>query len=277
MNDRLGNYPILTSADMPRPKRSVLYWGRPKTGKTHCMLTWPKPFVIYWDDNLSTLLKFKVPFVHTNEKGERLTWEDFEKYILPAIRNRTIDAETIVFDSYSYASQDLRKSMQGSADKMPIAKWGSIMDRLFAATKDMTEACLPDPSDPNKRTYNFIASVHEQPVLGDDGELVKFKAAIQGQFAEWLPRFFDTVLVTDVKIEKQPDPITKVVGNSATYFVHTVSPDKYWIAGDGVGGDLGDKSVEFSPTMPKKLPATLSGTYQSLSKAWGINQQTEKK
>lgn len=277
MSGQFGNYPILTSADMPRPKRSVLYWGKPKSGKTHCMLTWPKPFGIYWDDNLSTLLKFNVPFVHTNQKGERLTWDDFEKYVLPAIRNRSIDAETIVFDSYSYAAQDLRKTMQGNSEKMPIAKWGTIMDRLFAATKDMTEACLPDPSDPTKRCYNFVASVHEQPVLGDDGELVKFKAAIQGQFAEWLPRFFDTVLVTDVILEKQLNPQTKQVEQVAKYVVHTVSPDKYWIAGDGVGGDLGDKSIEFSPTMPKKLPSVLSGTYPSLMAAWGINTQTEKK
>ena len=239
------------------PKRSVLYWGPAKSGKTHQALTWPDPFVCYFDNNLATLLKFDVPYVALNSFAE------FESEVMPAIRTKKIKAKTIVIDSYSFAAQYLRQETQGSSDKMPIHAWGTVMDKLWRVTKELTELASQEDG------YNIIATVHERDVTDGDGGLIRFDPAIQGQFKDWLPRFFDTVLV--MQKEQKKEAVNGKIMETVSYVAHTVPPTSHWICGDGVGGGIGDKSEDVAPGVPKALPGKLSGTYTSLMEAWGLH------
>jgi len=242
--DNVSGFPVYQSADIQRPKRSVLYIGKAKTGKTHFALSWPKTFVIYWDENMSTLLKFDTAFIKKNTKGENLTFEDFENKILPAIKNRTIDAETIVIDSVSFMAQVLRQAEVPAIEKGKSnrAKWGEVFDRLWQVFKDLAEVTQPDLANPDRRTYNLVCTVHERDVMDEDGNLVRYDPSIQGQFKDWLSKFFDTVLVTDIEYERVSKGNT--VERVPRYIVHSIPPNRYWVAGDGVGVDLGGSRVD---------------------------------
>ncbi len=272
MEDRIGTIPIRHTEEIDAPSRSVLYWGSAKTGKTHNCLTWPDPFVIYWDDNLATMLKFDVPFISLNANQEPLTFEEFRTQVLPAILNRKIPAKTIVFDSYSYCSQRLRRKVQGTRDKMRIQDWGKVFDPLFEITHQLCEMTQKEGG------YNFVATVHEKDKWGavegdEDDKFIQYDPAIQGQFKDWLPRFFDTVLVTSV--EEATITVDNRPQKSIRYIANTVPPNKYWICGDGVGGDtgLGDKNDNYSQRTPNKLPPKMSGTYPALMEAWGYTDE----
>jgi len=232
---------------------SVLYQGPTKSGKTHAALSWPKPFAILWDKNMATARKFGFdPLAGAGNCCAPRNWDEFEKQILPKIRRREIAAETIVFDSYSFAAGALRTGIQGTRDKLPIAGWGTVFDKLVTATNEIAAVCN------QKGGYHFVATVHNRDTYDDEGQLVKVDPGIQGQFKDWLARFFDTVLITSSVLEKVR--VDDEVVRRQKYFCYTVPPSEHYACGDGVGGG-GKYNV---------LPPQVEGTYKGLMEGWGI-------
>jgi len=263
VTDKLfGTVPTLTAADPGEQKCSVLYIGRAKTGKTHCVMSWPKPLVIYWDSNDATMRKFLDNAVDVVLPR---TFKEFENQILPRIANREVDCETIVMDSYSFAASLLKLEVQGGRDKPRVQDWGTIFETLTRVTNAIASTTSHDAmAGPHKdRRYHFVATTHDRDTYDDDGNLVKVDPAIQGQFKDWLPRYFNTVLVTGSEISKKmlkpPGSDTAKITYSKDYFCWTCPPTGAWPAGDGFGGGK-----------YKELPAKVDGTYPGLASAWGL-------
>ena len=95
-----------STSDIAAPNVSVLYLGPPKSGKTTCALSWPKPFVIYVEPNLAGLLgTHGIPYLTVDDMKPNPI-AALQQQILPAIAAGRIaeltggaEAETLVFDS----------------------------------------------------------------------------------------------------------------------------------------------------------------------------------
>ena len=223
-------------------RRSVLYVGHEKTGKTFNAFSWPRPYGIYLDDNQDTLARYTgIPYDAPASFAEY-------KAILAELRTRKLDVETIVVDSFSRLAQMLRAELQGPG-KMDQQKWGALLDGLLFSTVDLMSLLQPKG---DHQGYHVVGTAHLVRVTDSEGNLIQYAPHIQGQFRDWLPRMFNTVLGTDFKTT----PVPKGPGNieyRAEYIVYTTPPNNFWKLGGGFA-DL--------------LPGQCSGTYESLSKAW---------
>jgi hypothetical protein len=236
----------------------VLMVGQSMTLKTTYLMSWPDPLIEYWDPNDATLRK---------ESGVKHimhpTIEEHEHEFLPKVQNREYDCETIGLDSFSFFADTYLKHLKGGKDKLDIAQWGILLDRLDRTLKILLSAKQPHPRDPSKRTYHIVVTCHEKDVYDSDGNLIKFSPAIDGQFKDRIARYFDTVLLTGMDMVNVP---TKRDGRTVytkepEFFVLTTPTDKYRVAGDRIGGGRYNR-----------LPHRMGGTYPELCEAWGIKQ-----
>jgi hypothetical protein len=242
---------IQTTAETDEARFSVLYVGQPGTLKTTYALSWPDPMFEYWDPNDATLKK--VPGV---KYIMHPTIREHETQILPAIQNRELDCGTIVIDSFSFLADAYIKELKGTKDKLDIAQWGTLLDRLDRTCKIILGAKQPKGNHPG---YHIVATCHERDVYDSDGNLVRISPAIDGQFKDRIARYFDAVFITAMEMERvQRDD--KWVKEPA-YFILTGPTDKYRVALDRIGGGR-----------RKRLPLRMEGTYPALCEAWGIDQ-----
>ena len=250
-------------------KFSVLYQGPPKSGKTHCAVSWPDPLVLYTETNRATLekhpgVRYLLPPDWDNDINK------LEIRILPELEHRRAHhlvglpelssaVQTIVLDSMTVALADIQRDIQGAKDKMTMNDFGRFLVRGESFVRRLVELTQPRGDHPG---YNVVMTVHERDVTDDAGGLVKMAPAIMGQLKDLVSRFFDTVLIceaaTEYKVETSSNgPAVRVP--TTVHRVWSVPPDVYHVCGDGVGGGR-----------LQTLPPNLDGTYASLSKAWGL-------
>ena len=80
---------------------------------------------VYWDENMATLLKTDIPFVHKTKQGNDLDIEMVKNQVLPAIVNRAVDCDTIVLDSYSFmAYRAVVKQTRRATSSRPVSASG---------------------------------------------------------------------------------------------------------------------------------------------------------
>jgi hypothetical protein len=251
---------LINSSDpQPNKKISGLYLGDAYTGKSHNLATWPVGLVVCFDPHADTILKFPGWSVAMVE-----TWGEFERDILPHIKNRTVSkltgrpVGTVGVDSMSLGASRLATEVQGRKERLTKPDFGIILSKLSTAVMDMTDSCTPKEG---KESYHTIFTSHLKTVSTGEGEaqrIVGIRPAIVGEFANLFPRLtsFTFICGSRVKQDRQPNqPPTE----SREYFVHTAPPPpdpKLYVCGNRVG----DRS----------LPPTLGGTYPELTAAWGI-------
>jgi hypothetical protein len=270
--------PIISTDEISKTGTSVVYWGPSLSGKTHCGLTWPGPFVIQWDTNSDTLEKFPhIPYIRPGIglPESRKNWTPVRHFItdiVPAIQNRKLTelvrqmpgfedykVETVFLDSFTSMAMAIKHDWQGSAgNKMGYDGWENYLTRLTDWTVFMVGATKPDAYDPNKECYNFVASVHETLLTNDAGNVIDVKPSVQGAFQAHMLGHFENVFFTKCIPEDQKAR-DGVLERVAKYWIYTVPPDSWRVCGDRIGGGR-----------YKKLPAKMGGTYLELAKAWGL-------
>ena len=234
------------TSEISSNKRTVLYIGAEKTGKTYGAFSWPKPYGIYTDHNQDTLAEYPgVPYDSPD------TFKDLEE-IVRELSLRTAPFETVVVDGFSVLSQMRKAEIQGGGS-MDIQKWGGLFDDMLRVTGQLLALAHPTDNHPG---YHIVGTTHINRMTDKDGALLEYRPHIQGQFGLWLPRMFNTILGTDFKAEKK---ITRKgtgppeIEYEAKYVVYTTPPNNYWKLGGGFAS---------------KLPPVTSGLFKDLSKAW---------
>ena len=246
---------------------SILYIGPPKSGKTTCALSFPDPFVFYFEPNLAGLRASNPtpPYLLVDDmKPEPIA--ALQQQILPAIAAGRIGeltdrpVKTLVFDSLTVLlGEHLSKKIRGAKDALKgFDDFGMF---LYAAENlisgQLTPLC--------RRGFNVVATVHLAEYGGGDEPSTR-RPSIPGNFRNILCSRFDAVLLTgsELAARKVRGPNgTESVVREPDYFVQTINPDRSY---EGIGDGLGRTGGHF-----RTLPPKLDGRYPSLATAWGLD------
>ena len=182
--------------------------------------------------------------------GEPITNNAQQKVIVA----REFDCKTICIDSWSSAFDYLiNKCKDEGLDGFDL--WGAVFERGASALRAVIDTARPDPYNPDRRSYNVVASVHEQMETDKKGNTIAIVPAIGGQSRTRIGRIFNTVLACMSETDFDDDG--KAFQN---YYCYSTPPDNLRACGDGVGGGGGKYN---------ELPYKVSGTYPALMDAWG--------
>lgn len=194
---------------------SLLYMGAPKSGKTKVALSWPNPFVVYWDNNRATLLAHPgIPFVVPESRKqwveEILPWMVSDAFAIdhPAV-------QTIVFDTFSMFATHQEMEVRGKAEMMDVrgGDWQTLKNRHISDFNAL--ARLHNGHTATGTRYNMVVTCHEQEQYGSAGDPSKFsmeqkvigiKPLVGGQMASLLAGQFDLVLCLERKVETITQP-----------------------------------------------------------------------
>lgn len=249
---------------------SVLYAGFPKSGKTHCMGTWPDPLVLYTDQNTATMRKHGIPYVPIRD------WPTFKNHIVPALKQRSWFSEaedgevslvpfpfrTIVLDTAStlgdYLLDYLTNVKHLDQSKNSYEIWQVYLSEFMPAMRALVDMATAKPDQPSA---NVLVGCHLHDVLNDGGRVTKTKLDISGRSSAHLPKLFDTVLLCRSEIERTSTSSGPSRITGSKYYTYTLNPTQLLeFIGDGVGG-----------AKYKTLAPTTGGTYPELMKAWGVS------
>lgn len=267
---------IQSTSHIPQLNVSLIYQGPPKQGKSTYLLSWPSPFVLFFDKNLGVLRDHPgIPYVTPP------SWEEVERDWIPAIANRRLTELVQNFTDESgskpYASYKVRTLGLDSftnflnmlyielEQNIPITKsgepdthwlWREYFNRANRFINVCTQATIHNPKRPQLETYHFVGTVHEKSEYDNKGQVTEVSASVQGKLSGQFASYFDAILLTECMtgptVELPPEkpgapPSTKRLKN---YFIH---------AADASNVRKSAISGEFS-----KLPPKLKGDYATL-------------
>lgn len=185
---------------------SVLYMGSPKCGKTMAGLSWPAPFVVYWDNNRATLLAHAgIPFVAPESRKqwieEILPWMLSDKFT-----TEYPDIETIVFDTFSMFATRQEMEVRGKSETMQAkdGDWQTLKNRHISDFNALAK--LHNGHGAGGKRYNMIVTCHEQEQYASTGvmqeqKVVGIKPLVAGQMSSLLAGQFDLVLCLERKVQ----------------------------------------------------------------------------
>lgn len=227
----------------------ILVQGPGMSGKTTFAAGFPDPLFVDWDEN-ATLDQFEV-----NTVGN-ISWREYKDELVAMASARRLECKTIVLDTLSLGvSNQLAPHVKGSAAKLRIQDFGTILDELMSTTRSLLEATRPTNDHPG---YNVVVCCHDHKETDEGGAVIAIRPAILGQFRDILPRLVDVVLIAEQRLER----VTQAGEPSymeQKYVLHTRPPSGLYVAGDRIG-----------PGRGKPLPPTLTGGYQELMSSWGL-------
>lgn len=256
-------------------KVSIAYQGVAGAGKTHAMLSWPKPMrILQPDPNRSTVTQFMQEFARAGLEvviDVPDSWDDMLTWARDA-KARKFAAQTIGVDTYSIGSMYSEDRFAAMDQQV----WGRIRGEHLQFFRDLTSCTAPIAGLPS---YHVVVNVHTMEVkervrtTNDKGKMVVVEGrtvgvrpAIAGSAKDFFNRMFSCSFVLEhrAKIMTQTDAggRTALDPKSWDEFVcWTQPPTELYETKDEIGGKNG----------LKRLPARLvDGTYPSLCKAWGV-------
>ena len=273
------------TADIKRAPTSVLYVGPPKSGKTTCALSWPRPLVIDFGSNLSGLSGSveNIPYLLSKYLGStsEAVINTLTMRLLPALQAGRIHeiaepeqpVETIVFEDLTYLlGEHLDRMVRGAKEALSgFDDYGTFLHRAENIIVQMT--------DLTRAGFHVVATIH----LGEEGGKdimerdnrgrwqkvgstpTKRRPIVPGKFREIISGKFENVLLTQRHMSKRVQPNAQGVAEAvdvAEYYVYTINPDSTY---EGIGEGFGRPGGRYKP-----LPSKLDGRYPSLARAWGI-------
>jgi hypothetical protein len=267
---------IQSSSHIPQLNVSLIYQGAPKSGKSTYALTWPDPFVFYFDKNMGVLREHPgVPFIQLD------SWEEIEQRWLPAIANRrltelvqaftdddgqkpyaTYKVRTLVVDSFTnflnmnYTQLEQAAPIGKNGEKDGYWIWREYFNRANRFINICTQASIPNPRRPQSETYHFVGTVHEKSEYDSTGVLLSTGPSVQGKLAEQFASYFDAVLLTEcingpsVEVPPAKPGAAPTKLRTKQYFIHAAD---YGVRRSAISGEFA------------KLPPKLNGDYATIN------------
>lgn len=252
---------------------SVLYQGPPGEGKTTYALSWPNPFVLYFDKNLGTLRDFPgIPFVTPQ------TWQEVDQVWIPAIQNRRLTelvqgfvddngqhpypnykVRTLVIDSFTnFVNMNVLELGDGGAKSLGYDGWDTYYGRINRLMTATTASAIYNPKRPTQESYHVVGTIHEDNQRDEKGNLTGIKPSVQGKMANHFTSYWDTVLLTDTSVDvvevpsnDKSKPATK--SRLKNHFVWATDPSPL-------------RKSKVSREFAKLLPRTLAGDFATINK-----------
>lgn len=264
--------------DIDIPAVSVLYIGPPKSGKTTCALSYPKPFVLYFEENKAGLIGTHDLRYLTVADMQPEPIAALQQIILPTIARGGIgdivgdfEPRTIVFDSLTELfGTHMSRAVRGA--KESLKGFDDFATFLYRSENFLVNHVLPL----TRLGFNVVATCHiadigGEPIMQKVGEKweqvgrepLYRRPAIPGRFRDLLCSRFDAVFLTSSELVAERNDKGTVTGRQVeSYYVSTINPDRTY---EGIGDGLGKEGGRF-----RKLPPRIDGRYPALAKAWGF-------
>ena len=277
-----SNAPKLASRPKPVPRafpiaantkhttgERVVYIGKPLTGKTKRLLTWPGLVVIQWEDESTTLEQsgIECPVITIPD------WPTWEQLVLPKLRNRSLlqqlvnempgfesyKIETIGFDSYT--SMDIKcesflRETGGFRDTRQM--YGEKLQALYKTQRVLMDLTKPTASLPG---WHFVATVHEhvETSIVDNKEVIEdIRASVSGKFGKNFAKDWGLILWCFVDVPTAQDG-TILRGKKPVYYCRTDVIDAWRKAVDRTG----------------RLPSRVEGSYPDIKQYWSKKSGSE--
>jgi hypothetical protein len=246
-------------AAVGKSKFTFAWVGLEKSGKTTCAFSLPQPIhAAYVDPNTATvdgLIRDGADITLWPLKS----WDEFEEKFVPSVANRCFDAASIVVDSYSFLANMLVQKVKPQEQQNTFRAWDQIKQTLLSTTNSLFGATQPREGKPS---YHVGITAHLADVYNKNGQLLKYRPAIQGSFKDDFGRMPGTYLICASETDRKPetiDGVMQMVTGDTRFFCWSKPPSDLYACGDSVGGKGGYK----------ELPAQVDGTYAGLMTAWG--------
>lgn len=251
-------FKIRQSGELALPRVSVLYEGDPFSYKTTYAASWPNLVAISFDPNIGALGRAGVRVIIPGELPDGRTMppcKHVEDFVLPAIKNREIDATTIAIDSLTYMSKAKQQELGIQGRQGEGAKWAAHHDFFQRFMTTLTDAV-------KLGHYHVVCTVHETDKTSDQGTLISTRPSLPGMLRDTIAGFFEVVLLCEVVGETIVTPGTPPKSERRQISrVYTRSPDNFRVCGDRYRG----------PGRDRPLPPILDdGSYATLAKHWGL-------
>lgn len=269
---------VTTRTEAGPPRCSILYLGFEKSGKSNYIFSWTKAgkmVVIQTDPNKGVLDAHPdVPVIDLHAiaeaEGKAAAWNYLEDTVLPAIKNRELDCETVAIDSDVYLYEMMQAAIPmptASGGKQDTFKyWDTVKKKAYQLHNTLISATSPFPGQPDRRTYHVVVACHLQELTNDSGGVIGFRPGLQGSFKNEVGRLFKTVLFCDTERDVQPKGGGEPAEVKVRYVCHTRPPNQWVKCGDSFAAPGGKY---------KPLPDRVDGSYEGLMKAWGLTEESK--
>jgi len=233
---RLYGAPQVTTAPQLRPlvldipriepednNITALLCGFSGDGKSRLAHSFPDPvFSVYADPNRRTITDL-MREGHQIDARNITNWAQFEK-ILPAVRNRQIQAATLVVDTIDFLHEMLLRHLKGSRAGLTQQDWGTVLDKSLEAVNTFTEVAAPLRGKNREILhpgYNIVWCCHLKKTTNEAGDVTDIGPAIKGAFAATIGGCFDVVLQCEAAVKTTPQQGAPAI-KRRVYLLHSI-------------------------------------------------------
>ena len=230
-------------------KRSTLLWGPSQTGKTHCAMTWPSPFFIYFDPDTQTLegTASRVPFIHVPDlKTMEQIAEDVRHgrmtelvRTLPGFEDYTV--QTVVLDSASALGRMVDDEQKDNG-VVGIPRWDAKKQQLH---KIFLHLIAGSKWSAAREQYYLVVTAHEAEKTDSEGNVREVVTSISGKFGEELFQYFSDIILT-----------RRTSGQNPKFHARTSAPNAHYKS-------VGMRAINNPPPVLEQ-----GATYPELARYW---------
>ncbi len=224
-------YPVTgTKAAAGHPRKKVLYWGDPFTGKTNYAKSFPGPFFIYFDPDTTTLLGHptEIPYVVVTSKKmmDDLAADVSNRKMTEIVRSfgpqwADYTVESVIVDSSTFQDKLIEEWLD-SNDNKGINRWDLKSRTMHSFYNDL---CSASVYKAGAEQYYIVVTAHQMIKRDKDGNITEITTYISGNFRNALIQYMDTIIFCEVEIPTGANG--KSLGLPGKYVCRTSPPDKY--------------------------------------------------
>jgi hypothetical protein len=218
-----------TKAADQHPRKKVLYWGDPFTGKTNYAKSFPSPFFIYFDPDSTTLLSHptEIPYVVVQSKAvmDALAADVRNRRMTEVVRgfgpqwaNYTV--QTVVVDSSTFQDKLVEEWLDDNENRGQN-RWDLKSRAMHGFYGDV---CAGSTHRDGAEQYYIVVTAHEAIKRDKDGNITEITTCISGNFRKDIIQYMDTVIFCGVQVPAGKDGVA--IG-AAQYVCRTQPPDKF--------------------------------------------------
>jgi hypothetical protein len=221
-NEAFNKLQRLTVESVETMGKTVLGKGPSGSGKTTLALSFPEPLIFaYADKNRDTVGQALL----SGRKVDPILirhWGDYQDVFVPTVKNRLVEANTIVVDTIDFMATLGTKAIKGTKSGLSQNDWGAFFDKMWDTTSDLTEAASPTQTHPG---YNIVFLSHTKQVTDEDGKLLRHGCSIPGSFVDKIEDFFNYVLICEAGVVGRQDGNT--IKKERQFKILSVPPNRY--------------------------------------------------